>query len=107
MYGDGEPHLCPTGLTSDVQPGSLTLTATTATWSYTISQPDYIWGFKVRSADEQGPALNYAAARFAAVQPATRKQLPWCSTGTDCETLPICLADSLLSPARAADLGGA
>ena len=62
MYGDGEPHLCPTGLTSDVQPGSLTLTATTATWSYTISQPDYIWGFKVRRTGKTGPCFELCSS---------------------------------------------
>lgn len=48
VYGDGEPHLCPTGFTDDVQASALGLTSTTATWTYAITKPDYIWGFKVR-----------------------------------------------------------
>lgn len=54
VYGDGEPHLCPTTYTADVQASALGLTSATATWTHTITKPNWIWGFKVRRLEEFG-----------------------------------------------------
>ena len=58
VYGDGEPHLCPTDMSTDVTPSSLGLTPATATWTYAISKPDYIWGFKVSRGQGRCPGLG-------------------------------------------------
>lgn len=49
VYGDGNPRLCPTEYTDDNPlTGVPTLAAkTAASWSYSTTPPEYIWGFKV------------------------------------------------------------